>query len=102
MERLARLLPLAWPRRPEFHQWLGRAAALVEASGDGGGTVYLELHINQLAKPVETYCARQWTAGPGNTAPPERGHTSLVRADVDLAGMKVSDYEAMWLGAEPL
>lgn len=43
-----------------------------------------------------------WIAGQSFNAMAERSHTSIVRADAELAAMKVTAYEVMWQDAQPL
>jgi len=43
-----------------------------------------------------------WVAGQSFNGMAQRSHTSILRADDDLAGLKVTAYEAIWASAVPL
>ncbi|MBR1193964.1 hypothetical protein [Bradyrhizobium sp. AUGA SZCCT0160] len=60
LQRLVATMPdlAKGPLTPEVHQWLGRAAVLVEAAGDGVDAISLKVSVDSLDGPI-----RQMNAG---------------------------------------
>jgi len=103
---IAEMPDLAAPQwqTAEAHRWLGRASAWIEQSGNLVDGAAFNAAVNSLCPNPRfpSHIGAAWSLGQSFNALAARAPTSLIRAVLETAQLKIQAHNLIWQTSAPI